>query len=125
MTRYLAVLLAVMLLAQPAETPRQRLERAYRSSNRGVALLEQYDYQSAANAFKDALAIEPSLGHAHLGLAIALLYVGQAEAALPEARAAQTAMPTAPQPPFVIGLIARSLNQADIAEPAFRRVLEI
>jgi Tfp pilus assembly protein PilF len=126
MTRYLAVLLtAVMLLAQPAETPRQRLERAYRLSNRGVALLEQYNYPSAASAFKDALAIEPSLGHAHLGLAIALLYAGQAEAALPEARAAQTAMPSAPQPPFVIGLIGRSLNQPDVAEPAFRRVLEI
>src|SRR5262249_44024965 len=71
------------------------------------------------------VAIAPSLGQAHLGLAIALLYDGKAEAALPEARAAQAAMPSAPQPPFVIGLIGRSLSQPDVAEPAFRRVLEI
>jgi Tfp pilus assembly protein PilF len=123
--RLAACLAAALLLIQPAETPRQRLERAYRLSNRGVALLEQYDYPSAATAFRDALAIEPSLGHAHLGLAIALLYAGQGEAALPEARAAAAALPSAPQPSFVIGLIGRSLNQADVAEPAFRRVLEI
>jgi Tfp pilus assembly protein PilF len=124
--RHLAALLtALTLIVQPAETPRQRLERAYRLSNRGVALLEQYNYGGAADAFREALGVEPSLGHAHLGLAIALLYDGKGEAALPEARAAQTAMPSAPQPPFVLGLIARALNQPDVAEPAFRRVLEI
>src|SRR5215813_6596366 len=105
---------ALVLLGQTAETPRQRLERAYRLSNRGVALLEQYDYASAASAFRDALAIDPPLGHAHLGLAIALLYDGKGEAALTEARAAQTTMPSAAQPPFVIGLIGRALNQPDV-----------
>ena len=126
MTRLLVVpLAAVLLLAQPTETARQRLERAYRLSNRGVALLEQYNYASAADAFRQSLAIEPALGHAHLGLAIALLYDGKGEAALPEARTAQAAMPSAPQPAFIIGLIGRSLNQADVAEAAFRRVLEI
>src|SRR5262245_44313419 len=106
MTRLLAVFLtAVLVLAQVAETPRQRLERAYRLSNRGVAYLEQYDYPSAAGAFRESLAIDPSLARARLGLAIALLYAGQAEGALPEARAAATAMPSAPQPFFVTGLI--------------------
>ena len=126
MTRLLIVLLAAMtLLAQPGETPRQRLERAYRLSNRGVALLEQYNYASAADAFQQSLAIDPALAEAHLGLAIALFYDGKGEAALSEARTAQVAMPSAPQPPFVLGLIGRSLNQTDVAEAAFRRVLEI
>jgi len=126
MTRAFAVCIAAALLfAQAAETPRQRLERAYRASNRGVAYLEQYDYPAAATAFRDALGVEAALAPAHLGLAIALLYAGQAEAALPEARAAAAALPDAPQPPFVTGLIGRAVNQADVAEAAFRRVLEI
>ena len=110
--------------AQPA-APRERLERAYRASNRGVALLEQFDYPAAAAAFREALQIEPGLAAARLNLAIALLYAGQADAALVEARTAAAALPSAPQPPFLLGLIARADNRTDDAETAFRRVLEI
>src|SRR3982750_4347157 len=110
---------------QPASSPRDRLERAYRASNRGVALLEQYDYPAAATAFREALQIEPALAAAHLNLSLALLYAGQSEAALPEARDAAARLPRAPQPPFVLGLIARTDNRADDAEAAFRQVLAI
>jgi Tfp pilus assembly protein PilF len=111
--------------SQPAAPARQRLEQAYRLSNRGVGYLEQYDYAAAAAAFRDSLAVDPSLAHAHLGLAIALLYAGQPEGALPEARAAAAALPAAPQPVFILGLIARAVNDADLAERSFRRVLEM
>ena len=47
--------------APQAGPPRERLERAYRASNRGVALLEQYDYAAAASAFREALQIEPAM----------------------------------------------------------------
>ncbi len=83
------------------------------------------DYPAAAAAFRDSLAVDSSLAHAHLGLAIALLYAGQPEAALPEARAAAAALPAAPQPVFVLGLIARAVNDADLADRSFRRVLEM
>lgn len=109
---------------QPA-VPSDRLERAYAASNRGVALLEQFDYAAAADVFRQALSIDPSLGLAHLDLAIALLYAGQTAAALPEARAAAAALPDAPQPLYVLGLIARADNRLDDAEAAFRRVLQI
>jgi len=110
---------------QPAASPRDRLERAYRASNRGVALLEQYDYPAAASAFREALQNEPALAAAHLNLSIALLYAGEPDAALPEARSAASALPNAPQPSFVLGLIARVDNRVEDAEAAFRRVIEI
>ncbi|HTI65792.1 MAG TPA: FG-GAP-like repeat-containing protein, partial [Gemmatimonadaceae bacterium] len=114
------------LAGQPArESPRDRLERAYRASNRGVALLEQFDYVPAAEAFREALRIDPSLSTAHLNLAIALLYAGQSSAALPEARPAATALPDAPQPAYVLGLIARAENRTDEAIAEFRKVLQI
>jgi tetratricopeptide (TPR) repeat protein len=135
MTWRLAVsVLAAWLAAGAAAAPRfiaqqqsarERRERAYAASNRGVALLEQFDYAAAAEAFRQALAVEPSLGIAHLDLAIALLYAGQTAAALPEARAALSALPQAPQSEYVLGLIARADNRADDAETAFRRVLQI
>ena len=131
--RVLLVLGAAAVLAAavpPAHQPptasaRERLERAYRASNRGVALLEQYDYPAAADAFREALRAEPALATIRLNLAIALLYGGQVEAALPEARAAAAARPDAPDAFFVLGLIARADNRADDAETAFRRVLEL
>jgi tetratricopeptide (TPR) repeat protein len=122
----IALAAAVAPPPQPsAPTARERLERAYRASNRGVALLEQYDYPAAAEAFREALRSESTLATARLNLAIALLYAGLSAEALPEARAAAAAMPDAPQPAFVLGLIARADNRADDAEAAFQKVLEI
>jgi len=112
-------------LIRQTQSTRERLERAYAASNRGVALLEQFDYPAAADAFRQALAIEPSLGIAHLDVAIALLYAGDTAAAAPQARTAAAALPAAPQPPYVLGLIARADNRGDDAEAAFRRVLQI
>src|SRR5262249_47715977 len=39
----------------------EQLEAAYRANNRGVALLEQFDYGPAVEAFRDALARDPSM----------------------------------------------------------------
>jgi Tfp pilus assembly protein PilF len=129
MLRPVAVALAVLFLAsalpQPPDAARDRLERAYRANNLGVAHLEQYDYDGAADAFRQALQIDPSLGLAHLNLAIALLYGSHLDQAEPEARAAVAALPDRPQSSFVLGLIARGDNRIDDAAAAFRRVLEI
>lgn len=120
------LLLAIAVTPQPvSQTPRDRLERAYSVSNRGVAFLEQYDYAAAAGAFRDALRIDPNLAAAHLDLAIALLYAGDTASAQPEARAAAAALPAAPQPFYTVGLIARAENRNDDAEAAFRKVLTI
>jgi cytochrome c-type biogenesis protein CcmH/NrfG len=133
-TSALAFSLHVSLVAQPpsaAQPPaadasrRERFERAYRASNLGIARLEQFDYGAAAAAFRDAIGIEPSLAAAHFNLAVALFYDGHADAAEPEARAADAAMPGAPQPPYLLGLIAKSLNRPEDAAAAFKRVLAI
>ena len=91
---------------QPAGPPNAR-ERAYRENNVGVARLEQYDYREAAASFRRALEADPRLAAARINLAIALLYDSQLDEADREARAAADQMPSAPQPPYVRGLIAR------------------
>ncbi|HET7617701.1 MAG TPA: tetratricopeptide repeat protein, partial [Vicinamibacterales bacterium] len=92
----LAALVAAVPLARQ-EDARERAERAYRAANRGVAFLEQFDYGQAADAFRQALAIDSDLPAVHLNLAIALLYAGDPEAALPEARTAAAGLPDRPQ----------------------------
>ncbi|HEY7058192.1 MAG TPA: FG-GAP-like repeat-containing protein, partial [Vicinamibacterales bacterium] len=129
MFRSSALTVAVLLLAgaldQAPDQSRDRLERAYRANNVGVAQLEQYDYDAAADSFRQALQIDSSLALAHLNLAIALLYGNHLDQAAPEASAAAAALPDRPQPSFVLGLIARADNRVDDAAAAFRKVLEI
>ena len=50
-------------------------EDAYRSNNIGVALLEQFKYKEGADAFRNALKIDPKLNLAHINLGIALYNV--------------------------------------------------
>ena len=48
------------------QTNPDRSEDAYRANNHGVALLEQFDYQGAAESFREASALNAALGTAHL-----------------------------------------------------------
>jgi Tfp pilus assembly protein PilF len=97
-------------------------EEAYRANNRGVALLEQFNFTAAATAFRDALRIDPTLALARVNLSIALLYLPDAEAAAREAALAAQALPAAPQAAYVQGLAARELDHADQAMGFFERV---
>ncbi len=103
----------------------ERTEAAYRANNRGVALLEQFAHEEAAGAFREALDLDPSLGLARINLPIALFYAGRNEEAAERALAARDSHPDAPQPAYLLGLIARAGNEPDEAVAAFRRVLEI
>jgi Tfp pilus assembly protein PilF len=100
-------------------------EDAYRANNRGVALLEQFRPADAAEAFRQALAIDPSLAVARANLAIALFNVPDMAGAEGEARAAAQALPDLPQPHYILGLVARGLNRVEDAETAFKRVLAL
>ena len=100
-------------------------ERAYRSNNLGVAQLEQFKYQEAAAAFRQALSVDASLGLAHLNLSLALLYAGDLEGAAREAGDASRLLPSALQPPYVLGLIARAENRNEDAARLFERVRQI
>lgn len=109
--------------SEPA--PPEARERAYRANNQGVALLEQLRYQDAAGAFREALASDPGLAFAHLNLGLALYYAQDPAAAKATAEQAARLLPSAPQPLYVLGLIARAENQPDAARELFDRVRAI
>ena len=100
-------------------------EEAYRANNLGVALLEQFKHKEAADAFKRALQLEPSLTLARINLGIALFNIPELPAAQKELQTAVTSAPTAPQPHYVLGLAAKTQNKPDEAIASFQRVLKI
>ncbi len=123
----IAVLITLALAQQTApRAPQTRdVENAYRANNRGVALLEQFNYDGAAVAFREALKIAPALGIARVNLAIALFYGNKGAEAADAARAAVTALPDSPTSHYVSGLIAKTDNKLDEAAASFARVLQL
>lgn len=110
---------------RPAGPSRETRERAYRANNAGVALLEQLKYPEAAAAFRQALGIDPTLAIAHLNLSLALMYDQNMDEALKEATDAAARMPEAPQPAYVLGLVARAQNRNTDARTSFEKVRAI
>ncbi len=110
--------------AQTGPAPTSR-EDAYRANNIGVALLEQFKHKEGAEAFKNALKIDPKLNLAHINLSIALFNVPDLPAAQREAQNAAVLVPEAPQPYYILGLIAKVQSRLDEALSAFQRVLKI
>ncbi|HEX5965078.1 MAG TPA: FG-GAP-like repeat-containing protein, partial [Pyrinomonadaceae bacterium] len=100
-------------------------EDAYRANNIGVALLEQYKHKEAADAFRRALQLEPTLTIARINLGIALFNVPDLPAAQRELQSAATATPTAPQPHYMLGLLAKAQNKPAEAVVSFQKVLAI
>ena len=115
-------------LAQPQTPTGPALasrEDAYRANNIGVALLEQFKHKEAAEAFRNALKIDPKLNLARINLSIALFNVPDLPAAQREAQAAAALVPGAPQPYYILGLIAKLQSRGDEALVAFQKVLKI
>jgi tetratricopeptide (TPR) repeat protein len=100
-------------------------EEAYRANNLGVALLEQFKHREGAEAFRRALSLDPKLALARTNLAIALFNIPDLAASQKEAEAAAAASPAAPQPAYILGLIARQQNRVEDAAAAFLRVLKV
>ncbi len=103
----------------------EKREAAYRANNIGVALLEQYKPKDAAESFERALTIDRNLHLAQINLGIALYYVPDNEGAKRAAEKALTQEPSAPQPHYILGLIARADNRFDDAIKEFQSVLTI
>jgi Flp pilus assembly protein TadD len=99
-------------------------EAAYRANNLGVALLEQYKAKEASETFTRALVLKPDLLIARINLSIALYYLPDAEGAKREAQKALTQDENAPQPHYLLGLIARSQNRFEEAVAGFQKVLK-
>lgn len=107
-----------------AQTPLAAREDAYRANNLGVALLEQFKYKEGADAFRRALQIDPKLALARINLSIALYNVPDLVGAQREAQAAIALAPNAPQPYYILGLIAKTQARSDDAVAPFRQVLK-
>ena len=100
-------------------------EDAYRANNVGVALLEQFKYKEASDAFRRALQLEPGLSLARINLGIALFNIPDLPAAQKELQAAILAAPNAPQPHYLLGLAAKTQNRPEEAIAAFQKVTTI
>jgi Tfp pilus assembly protein PilF len=129
---FLTAISTVASLIKPTSAHRQNppaktsaREDAYRANNLGVALLEQFKFKEAADAFKRALQLEPNLTLARINLGIALFNVPDLAAAQRELQAASTAAPSAPQPAYVLGLAAKTQNKPEEAITWFQKVLRI
>jgi Tfp pilus assembly protein PilF len=109
---------------QPQAGPAATRENAYRENNIGLALLEQFKYKEGAEAFRRALQIDPKLSLAHINLSIALYNVPDLPGAEREAKIALTFAPNAPQPYYILGLIAKTTKPQE-AVAAFQQVLKI
>src|SRR6266705_863642 len=112
----------LLLLPVAAPVPATR-EAAYRFNNLGVALMEQFRCADAAERFKKALAVDPKLPMAKMNLALALFYVPDVAAARKEAEEAAALAPEAPQPHYLLALIARMDNRGDDAIASLQYVL--
>ncbi|HEX8351927.1 MAG TPA: FG-GAP-like repeat-containing protein, partial [Pyrinomonadaceae bacterium] len=111
--------------ASQSPAARASREEAYRANNLGVALLEQFKHREGAEAFRRALSLDPKLALARTNLAIALFNIPDLAASQKEAEAAAAASPGAPQPAYLLGLIARQQNRVEDAVAAFGRVLKV
>ncbi len=109
--------------ARASASPTAAREAAWRENNLGVALLEQFDFAGGALAFRRAIEKDPSLLALRVNLAIAYLYVPDLPAAKKAAEEALAMAPDAPQPNYILALIARSEGRAEEALPYVRKVL--
>ncbi len=112
----------LLLLPLSAPVPVDR-EAAYRFNNLGVALMEQFRFADAGEQFKKALAADPKLPMAKINLALALFYVPDVAAAKKEAEEGAALAPEAPQPHYLLALIARMENRGEDAIASLEHVL--
>ena len=117
------ILITAHLQNEPSK-PNVR-EEAYRANNLGVALLEQFKHKEAADSFRRALQLDPSLVVARINLGIALFNIPDLPAAQKELQAASAAAPSAPQPHYLLGLAAKTQNRPEQAIASLQKVLQI
>lgn len=120
-----AVFLTTSAQLQNEPTSASVREEAYRANNIGVALLEQFKFKEATESFKRAFQLDPGLVLARINLGIALYNLPNLAEAVREELSVIKVAPTAPQPYYTLGLIARLQNRPEDALSQFQRVLKI
>ena len=111
-----------------ADTASSIPEAAVEATNRGVGLMEQFNFDAAAREFARALEAAPEWLPARINHAIALLNTAT-DPNLDKARDELTAVlrdhPNDPHAHFCQGIIALHRNELDVAEPHFEAVTKI
>ena len=108
---------------QAARRATRDIEKAYRANNVGVAQLEQFDYDAAAAAFREALRDRTRSGHRAAQSRHRPLLRRQARGRARRGDVAARGAADSPQPATTSpGLIAKTDNRVDEAAAAFERV---
>ncbi|NQW46905.1 MAG: VCBS repeat-containing protein [Planctomycetes bacterium] len=103
-------------------------EAAMEAANRGVGLMEQFNFEAAAQEFAQARAAAPGWIPARINRAIALLNTAtdpNLDAARDELAAVLRDTPQEPHAHFCQGIIALHRNELDVARPHFDAVTKI
>jgi Flp pilus assembly protein TadD len=122
--RVRALSLAEPQVSSPPQSATAR-EAAWRENNLGVSFLEQHKHEEAAQAFRRALAAEPTLEVARVNLALALFYVPDVPAAKSAATETLAVLPDSPHLHYLLGLVARLEDRLAEAEARMRKVLAL
>ncbi|WP_044891791.1 CRTAC1 family protein [Opitutus terrae] len=124
-----AVIVAFTSGCRPRSAASQPPPAVVEAVNRGVALMGQYDYDGATQAFADALATVPDLADVKVNLAIARFNRGRKESADTEqaTRLLESVLQKEPahlRALYFKGIILQHQGQAAEALPYFEQVLQ-
>ncbi|MBO0721475.1 MAG: tetratricopeptide repeat protein, partial [Blastocatellia bacterium] len=101
----------------------QKREELYRLNNLGVALMEQFKHEEAAQKFQQALASDPDFAVARINLALARFFLNDTKAAVTEARAAVKLAPDSLNAHYILAASLRNEKLYDEAIAEFNKVL--
>lgn len=109
------------IVAQPGNTQ----DDAFVHANRGVALLEQFRFSEASDAFAQFIALRPDDATGHINLGISLFNERDFEAALASFNSALSLSPDSAYVHYNLGLTHKLMGETERAVTAFERVAEI
>ena len=113
------------LLTAPSGTRASQGGDADAQANRGVALLEQFRFTEAIEAFEAVVALEPNGAAGHINLGIAYFNERDFEKALTSFERARELDASSPYVHYNLGLVYKLQGETVAAVAAFERVLPI
>ena len=114
--------------APPGMIPAKHLDRIVDVSNRGVALMDQFNPVGAVGQFEEAVRLAPDWPTGRLNLGIALLNTQTPENFPPAEAAFRRVIAMEPDNPYAhysLGMLLRHLGRFEEARTHFARVLDI
>ena len=117
--------MGVGLPMTPPKTRAAQSATAFAQANRGVALLEQFRFTEAIEAFEAVVALEPNEAAGHINLGIAYFNERDFDKALASFERARELDASSPYVHYNLGLVYKLQGETEEAVAAFTRVLPI